>query len=113
VLASTSTRAGSTTSNSTSRGSTTWPASAAVLAMTPSTGATSASRACRLAPMSRSRAVRLASSASAASISLRGTLPSSERRRCTRWAAVARLACSSLSEDCWLALAKGSAWKRT
>mmetsp|Transcript_5748 Transcript_5748/g.22228 ORF Transcript_5748/g.22228 Transcript_5748/m.22228 type:complete len:274 (-) Transcript_5748:858-1679(-) len=113
VVASTSMREGSTISNSTSRGSTTWPTARSVRAMTPATGATSASRAARLPPMLRSRWARLCASLRAASISLRGTVPSRPSSRCTRCSASWRCAFSSANWACCTPSAYGSAWWRT
>jgi len=68
--------------------------------VTPLIGAVKASRDARLVPMLRSRSARLLASVRAASISLRGTVPSRPSRRCTRCSASCRCALSSASWAC-------------
>ena len=64
-------------------------------------------------PTARSRAARLWTSARAASISLRGTVPSSDSSRCNRWLASSRLLRISASWARWLAASIGFALNAT
>lgn len=90
------------TSNTSSRASSTCPATAWAEAITPDTGATSASRPDRPTPTAARRWARLCSSLSAASMSLRGTVSASSVRRSTRRAARSRAARSSACWASWL-----------
>ena len=90
-------RPGSTISNSSSRASTTWPATTWADAITPDTGATSASRVASPPPTAAMRSARLAASLSAASMSLRGTVSANSFSRATRLSASDLAARSSAS----------------
>ena len=102
-------RAGSITSKISSRASTTCPATAWAEAITPETGAASVSRVDRPALTAAMRPARPCASLSAASMSLRGTVSASSRRRAARWSARPLAARSSASCAAWFERSMGAA----